>query len=189
MKRAQAESIFNELYSKTFNEAYGYILAKTGDTVATPRILKECYCELFRKFLKERTDEIENKRSYLFKIIRNQLIKYDEETMRSLHPETTRIKKYTQFLEEELATELPDPQNKAELQEMLDKTLALIAEKPELQRRAFMLHHLYDFSIEQVASELSLSEMSVGNYIYNLTKEIRIMFQADSNNEQKEEQA
>lgn len=188
MKRAKAEIIFNELYSKTFSEAYGYILAKTGDTIATPQILKECYIDLFRSLLKQHRDEIENKRSYLFKLIRTRLIKYDEETMRSLRPETTRIKKYVQFLENELDTEIPQPQNKSEFTEMLDKTLNLIAQKPELQRRAFMLHHLYDFSIEQVANELSLSEMNVGNYIYNLTKEIRLMFKPDEKIDCKEEQ-
>ena len=114
MKRIQAETIFNEFFAKTFNEAYGYILAKTGDTVATPDILKESYVEFYRALLKSNGDEIENKRGYLFKIIKNHLNKYNESAMHSERPETTRIKKYAQFLEEELETELRQPQDKEE---------------------------------------------------------------------------
>ena len=187
MKRIQAEPIFNEFYTQTFNEAYGYILAKTGDTIATPHILKECYVEFYRTLLKHKKDEIENKRSHLFKIIRTHLSRYNEQALHSERPETTRIKKYAQFLEDELETEMPSPKSKSELRDMLDQALALIVEKPELQRRAFMLHHLYDFSIEQVASELSLTEMNAGNYIYNLTKELRVMFQNTNRNEQEEQ--
>ena len=187
MKRTSAESIFNELYKKTFNEAYGYILAKTGDTVATPQILKECYVEIYRTILNQREDNIENKRAFLFKIIRTHLIRYNESTMHSVRPETTRIRKYQQFLDEELNTEIPRPQSQAELKDMLDQALELISSKPEIQRRAFILHHFYDFSIEQVADELSLSKARAGNYIYNLTKEIRSMFQSPNKDEQEEQ--
>lgn len=184
MKRAQAEAIFNELYKQTFNEAYGYILAKTGDTVATPDLLKKCYVDFFCTVLKQKEDNIDNKRGFLFKIIRKNLINFSEESLRSTRPETTRIKKYAQFLEEELNAEITCPQNEEELQDMLERTLILISEKPDLQRRAFMLHHLYDFSIEQVAQELSLTEMCAGNYILNLTKEIKEMLLTESTTKQ-----
>jgi len=184
MKRTQAEVIFNELYKQTFNEAYGYILAKTGDTVATPDILRNCYLDFFRTILKQKDDNIDNKRGFLFKIIRKHLTKFNEESLRSARPETTRIKKYVQFLEEELNTEILAPSSKDELNNMLERILMLISEKPDLQRRAFMLHHLYDFNIEQVAQELSLSEMCAGNYILNLTKEIKEMLLSVSTAEQ-----
>ena len=188
MKRAQAEAVFNELYDKTFKEAYRHILEKTGDPVATPIILKECYCKVLRFLLAQKNDESQNIHPYLFKMIQCQLIKYNKKSSSSPRSKAQKSKKFFQLLPRELEMDLPLPQSKEKLYKMLDKALSLLNEKPALERRAFILYYLYNLSFEQVASELSITQICAGNYIYNLTKEIRIMFQANSDNESKEEQ-
>lgn len=188
MKRTQAEAIFNEFYNKTFKEAYGYILAKTGNHVATPIILKECYCKVLRSLLAQKKDESQDIRNFFIQMIHSQLIEYNKKALSSPRPKALRSKKFLQLLPQELEIDLPEPESKDQLYEMLDKALSLLNQKPSLQRRAFILYHLYDLGLEQVASELSITQICAGNYIYNLTKEIRIMFQTDSDHENKEEQ-
>lgn len=182
MKYSKAEAIFNDFYSKSFNEAYGYILAKTGDPLASKQILKDCYTDFFTHFINSKEDTVKSKRAFLFKIIHSTLA----EKSNDLPAETTKFRKYPQLLQQELDTEIAQPQNKAQLKQMLDQILAFISKQPTVQRRAFILYYLYDFSIEQIADELSLTQTVVGNYILNLTKEIRLLFGFEKQNNQED---
>lgn len=176
MNKKAATEIFSQTYKKTFDEAYGYILAMTGDAKAAPELLRSSYIELFRLLRKSKKPS-DNLRSLLFKIVRQKLTEYNETTDIAAPSRPDRIKKYNEFIQNELNTHLPTPKNKNELLSMLDVALQLVSQKPPLLRRTFLLYYLYDFTIKQIADELKLTEMTVGNYIYEITKEIRIKLQ------------
>lgn len=178
MNKKNAIEIFSQTYKQTFDEAYGYILAMTGDAKAAPTLLRNSYTELYR-LLRKTKKPIDNLRTALFKIVRQKLVEYNETTDIAEPSRPDRIKKYNDFIENELNAELPPPKNKDELLALLDSALELVSQKPPLLRRTFLLYYLYDFSIKQIAQELKLTEMTVGNYIYEITKEIRIKLQQD----------
>ncbi len=174
MKRSLAEEIFNQIYDQTFHEVFGFILAKTGDISSTPSILENSYSELYKKLLKMKEDKIENKRTYLFKLVRQQLEKYQKNVAKSKKSD---IKKNRSKIREskllnELDTNFPKPKNRAEFSALLSDILNLISAKPVIQQRAFLFYFLYDYPISEVAATLSVSKSEALQYIYALTKEI-----------------
>lgn len=180
MKLKQAKNVFTQTYRETFQEAYGYTLAKTGDIEETPNILIRSYTALFDQLLQTKQMDTKSNRISLFKIIRHQINEYYKNDDAMADNNTGRkIKKYAQLLEEELNTELAMPANKAQLQAKLDEIWPMVSSKPIQMRRAFLLFYLFDFDIERIANELNTTEENIGNYIYLLTKEIRVNIQND----------
>ncbi len=175
MKRILVENIFDELYKQTFNEAYGYILAKTGDPIVSLDVLKKSYTDLFNFLLKQKKDNIKNKRIHLFKIIQNNLIA-DKETSQPIDDKSNITDDIFSSLQQELDIEISQPKTQEELEAMLDELLNLIAKQPEALRRAFILYFLFDFKTSQVASELCISEKEAEKYILDLTKQVRSLF-------------
>jgi len=176
MNHKNTTEIFTEVYNQTYSEAYGYILAVTGDAKNATKWLKECYIALFSRIKKSKKTEVDFRQT-LFKIIRTQLQKKNKDISESDIPKPTRIKKYNEFIQSELETEFDPPKNQNELIDMLDTALTHVSEKSTIQRQCFLLYYLYDFSIEQIAQKLNISEMSAGNFIHEITLEIRTVFQ------------
>lgn len=180
MKQKQAEILFEQVYQKTYQEAYGYILAKTGDIFAVEGLLSNSYAEFFRRLLRTANTDAQNKRSLLFRVIQKYLNAYYKNLKETIPPKTGRkIKKYEQLLQDELDKEFP-PLTKDELNRALNSILALVADHAIEQRRAFILYYLFEFSISQVANELNITEECAGNHIYLLTKEIRVKIEGQA---------
>ena len=174
MKRQLAEEIFNQIYDQTFHEVFGFILAKTGDIASTPSILKSSYAELYKKLLRLRKDTIENKRNFLFKLVRQQVEKYNKTISKS---EKFDLKKSKNKIREsrllnELDTDFPKPKNREELSALLSEIIKTVSTKPVMQQRAFMFYFLYDYSVADIAAALSISKSETLQYIYSLTREI-----------------
>lgn len=168
--------LFEEIYNKTYQEAYGYVLAKTADPAVTPKILEDSYVELY-KLVARSSATLKKHRNQLFKIIQKQLDTLYNNLEDSPAEETGRkIKKYESLLLKELETELPAFADKTERSETLQKIMSFVSAKPMEIRRAFYLYYLFNFNIQQIAAELNISEESAGNHIYLLTKEIRTEF-------------
>ena len=178
MKIKQATETFSKVYQKTFNEAYGYILAITGDAKNAPDLLKASYTTFYRHLLRTKFRNDESYRNTLFKFIRRELNKHNRSSAQSTADKPSRIKKYQEFIAEELQADIPMPQGAEELEEILGDILDLVSKKSTEKRRAFLLYYLYDFSIEKVAKELSISEMTAGNHILEITKEIHTKYLA-----------
>ena len=177
MSNKQSILLFEEIYNKTYQEAYGYVLAKTADLEATPTILRNSYLD-FYKYLSRTNNESEKKnRNQLFRIIQKQINDFSDALN---EPETEnggrKIKKYKSLLEKELSTELPPIITKAELNKKLNEILLQVSEYSLKARRCFFLYYLFDFTIEQVATELNISAEEAGNHIYLITKKIRTSF-------------
>lgn len=176
MNRKQITAVFTEIYNKTFGEAYGYILAMTGDAKQAPLLLKECYILFYAQIKKNNNQD---HRATLFKIIKKKLSQYNEAVPQTEMPKPTRIKKFNDFIAAELETEFPVPSSQDELLQTLDLALTEVSGTPTVQRRAFLLYYLYDFPIERVADELGITEMIAGNYIHEITETIRAALQAN----------
>ena len=94
MKQKQAEILFEQVYQKTYQEAYGYILAKTGDIFAVEGLLSNSYAEFFRRLLRTANTDAQNKRSLLFRLIQKYLNAYYKNLKETIPPKTGRkIKK------------------------------------------------------------------------------------------------
>lgn len=184
MTHKRATQIFNELYDATYEESYSYILAKTGDIHRASEILNDSYTAIYQHLLSSKKDTIENKRAYLFTIIRHNLSNYYKENASPvLSIDDDASMDYNALIADELIADF-NVQTQAEVKLLLDKILGFVSQKPELQRRAFVLRFLFDFKLSRIAKELSISEACAGNYIYRLVKELKEQFQAEYNNEQ-----
>ncbi len=178
MKLSHAKQHFTEIYQQTFHEAYGYILAKTGDIHATPDLLSKSYTAFLTHLIQSNEKENIPGRPHLFKIIRNRIAQYYRDyTDTPVEDPQKLTRKHQQLLEQELDFDIDIPTAKEEFQNKLDIIWPIITAKPLQMRRAFVLFYLFDFDLEQITKELNSTEYRIGNQIYELTKEIRQFLQ------------
>lgn len=181
MKTKEAKKIFNEQYDAFYNQIYSYIFAKTGDVHSTPEILSDSFFDLYKHVSSLKKDDIINKRAYLYSIVQKNLEKYYKvqasPTVSSDSPEAGAD--YDQLISDELSEHIISPENSAQVSDLIQRILAYVAERPLLQRRAFILRFMFDMPIAKIAEELSLSSACTENYIYRLLKDVRKEFQSD----------
>lgn len=181
MKTKEAKKIFNEQYDAFYNEIYSYIFAKTGDVHSTPEILNDSFLNFYKHVLSLEKDNIVNKRAYLYSIVQKNLAKYYKAKASpavSLDaPETGAD--YDRLIAGELSEHIISPENSAQVSDLIQRILAYVAERPLLQRRAFILRFMFDMPVAKIAEELSLSSACTGNYIYRLLKDVRKEFQSE----------
>ena len=174
MKQKQAELFFEEIYKKTYSEAYGYILAKTGDINETPELLRKSYVDYYRHLLRSNTKETHAERNRVFKFIQKYVNQYyNSQPDVPEKPKGRKIKRYVKLLDEHLNSEIPPFPSKQELNQSLQDVLTKVSSKSIQVRRAFIMYYFFDFTFEQIAKELSITEEDAGNHIYLLTKEIK----------------
>ncbi len=171
MKRKQIRILFEEFFKKTYQEAYGYTLAKTADMSATAEILKNSFAELYKGF--DSNEQQKNERTQLYRIIQKNINVYTASLEETPVDSGKKYKRYKSLLEKELDAEIPPVLSKTELQGKLQNILNFVATYPLEYRRAFYLHYLFGFGFDKIAAELGIEVDDAGNYVYFLTKAIR----------------
>jgi RNA polymerase sigma-70 factor (ECF subfamily) len=148
---------FTDLYREYANDVYRFALWLSGDSMEAEDIAAETFAKALVRF---RSIEMETVRGYLFKIARNVFLARRGRADRELH------------LEQDYADHSQDPENQTRLRLTLAWVEGKLKKLPECDRTAFILRVRYDFSYEEIARLLEVSEVNARVKVHRIRKRI-----------------
>lgn len=160
-----SEAAFTELYRFYSPRIYGFVVQKTKSEVIAEEVVQDVFLKIWS--MKEKLSEIDNFRSYLFRMTTNRM--YDH--LNKVAQDTTRLNALWNDLQKMAAQntveELLDfKESNAILQEA-------IAALPEQRRKIYKLSKEEGLSYDEIAAMLSLSRNTVSDQLVKAGKFIR----------------
>lgn len=169
------ETLFNEIYDRTYKRVLVYITGKCHKIEDVSDILQDTYMELFLFLQKKDWSEIRNEEAFLINLAKSKIYKH-----------YTLLEKIKKFFSRDVMEEADH--NAAEMnlslsleervvqQSMIDQAFKYLQTKDELTKKIFYLFYYEDVTIPQIAILLSVGESMVKNRLYRTLKEMRTYF-------------
>lgn len=168
------QTIFSNLYARTSRKTLAYITAKCGSPADIADIFQETYLEVYSALKKRGPDFIQNEEAFILKIARQKVHRY--------YSVADRLKRlFPPRADEcgETADIGPPPEDIAADRSILANIRNILAQKPEIVKKIFILYYSMNLSIKDISELLSVSESTVKNKLYRTLKELRKLYSPD----------
>lgn len=146
---------FNEIFDKTYNNVLKFVVCKCSNMDDVNDIVQEIYIELYKKLMK--ANDIQNIDSYILGIAKNKINKHYgllyKFKMLSLNSHDVKEQEIIENIPSDIDVE--DITIKAMDLEIVWKELR---KKKLIVQKIFYLYYNLDFTIKEIARELSLGE-------------------------------
>ena len=152
---------FEEIYDKTYDSVYRYLITKVSPREAAEDIVQNCYLEFYKKMLDG--EQILMPKHFLLTMAKRRAADY----YRSFTP-TEDIDDHIAICDEKALKELENDDSFE-----YEQIMKLIAESDDTAYRIFYLHFHCGHTLEKTARELSMSESTVKSKIYRMLKKLR----------------
>ena len=152
---------FEEIYDKTYDSIYRYLITKVSPREAAEDIVQNCYLEFYKKMLEG--GQILRPKHLLLTMAKRRAADY----YRRFTP-TEDIDDQTAIYDEKALRELENDDSFE-----YEQIMRLIAESDDTAYRIFYLHFHCGQTLEKTARELSMSESTVKSKIYRMLKKLR----------------
>lgn len=167
---------FNEIYDKTYNNVLKFVVCKCSNMEDVNDIIQEIYIELYKKITKY--NEIQNIESYILGIAKNKVNKH--------YGLLYKFKVFSLNCKDDNELEQIEsiPSN-VDIESITIKDIDLeiiweeLKKKKIVIQKIFYLYYNLDFTIKEIASELSLSESYIKNCLYRTLKELQKFMRKD----------
>lgn len=167
---------FNEIYDKTYNNVLKFVVCKCSNMDDVNDIVQEIYIELYKKLMK--ANDIQNIDSYILGIAKNKINKHYgllyKFKMLSLNSHDVKEQEIIENIPSDIDVE--DITIKAMDLEIIWKELR---KKKLIVQKIFYLYYNLDFTIKEIARELSLGESYIKNCLYRTLKELQKFMRKD----------
>lgn len=167
---------FNEIYDKTYNNVLKFVVCKCSNMNDVNDIVQEIYIELYKKLMK--ANDIQNIDSYILGIAKNKINKHYgllyKFKMLSLNSHDVKEQEIIENIPSDIDVE--DITIKAMDLEIVWKELR---KKKLIVQKIFYLYYNLDFTIKEIARELSLGESYIKNCLYRTLKELQKFMRKD----------
>ncbi len=167
---------FNEIYDKTYNNVLKFVVCKCSNMDDVNDIVQEIYIELYKKLMK--ANDIQNIDSYILGIAKNKINKHYgllyKFKMLSLNSHDVK--------EQEIIENIPSD---IDVEDITIKVIDLeivwkeLRKKKLIVQKIFYLYYNLDFTIKEIARELSLGESYIKNCLYRTLKELQKFMRKD----------
>lgn len=157
---------FKILFTRFNKPVHDYVQTITGSHELAEEITQEIFIRLWRK--RDSYDEIENFDSYIFRIARNECMRYFKRAAVETHMLHELQKRMT--AENNNVTEYI---NLRESQGLLDKAIASLS--PQRQK-VYLLSRRQGLRIEEIAAEMQISYNTVRNHLVEALRQIRLYY-------------
>ena len=161
-----SKSAFDVIYAMYAKRLYGYCLAVSKSKDDAEEIVQDVFIRLWN--MREDIRQEETLRSLLFIISKNYLIK---STYSRIH--TLAFEDYVEY-ESKLRSENGSDAN-IEYEDFLNKVRRALDKLPKTQKNVIELSRIEQYSIEEVAEKLSLSEQTVRNQLSLGLRSLRLL--------------
>lgn len=167
---------FNEIFDKTYNNVLKFVVCKCSNMDDVNDIVQEIYIELYKKLMK--ANDIQNIDSYILGIAKNKINKHYgilyKFKMLSLNSHDVKEQEIIENIPSDIDVE--DITIKAMDLEIVWKELR---KKKLIVQKIFYLYYNLDFTIKEIARELSLGESYIKNCLYRTLKELQKFMRKD----------
>ncbi|WP_295118246.1 RNA polymerase sigma factor [uncultured Chitinophaga sp.] len=154
---------FNEIYARYSRPLYLYITSKTDTGEVSKDILQDLFTSIWEK---RHTLAIQQSlKSYLYQTVRYKII--------DVYRRNATYRKYLQQLIEHFDAQPNNISDTMDHKTRAYEVLEAINRLPEKMKEIFMLSRFENLSIEQIASQLDLSQQTVKNQISKALKILR----------------
>lgn len=167
---------FNEIYDKTYNNVLKFVVCKCSNMDDVNDIVQEIYIELYKKLMI--ANDIQNIDSYILGIAKNKINKHYgllyKFKMLSLNSHDVK--------EQEIIDNIPSD---IDVEDITIKAIDLeivwkeLRKKKLIVQKIFYLYYNLDFTIKEIARELSLGESYIKNCLYRTLKELQKFMRKD----------
>ncbi len=157
------EQRFKILFERFKKPVHDYVRTITGSNELAEEIAQEVFIRLWRRM--GSYDEIENIDYYIFRIARNECMRYFKKAAVEVH--------MLQDLQKRMITEnnnVSEYINFKETEGLLDKAIAPLS--PQRQK-VYMLSRRQGMRIEEIAAEMQISYNTVRNHLVEALRQIR----------------
>jgi RNA polymerase sigma-70 factor (ECF subfamily) len=154
---------FKILFTRFNKPIHDYVRAITGSHELAEEITQEIFIRLWRK--RDSYNEIENMDHYIFRIARNECMRYFKKAAVETHMLRELQKRMT--AESNNVTEYI---NYKESEGLLDKAIASLS--PQRQK-VYLLSRRQGLRIEEIAAEMQISYNTVRNHLVEALRQIR----------------
>lgn len=167
---------FNEIFDKTYNNVLKFVVCKCSNMDDVNDIVQEIYIELYKKLMK--ANDIQNIDSYILGIAKNKINKHYgllyKFKMLSLNSHDVKEQEIIENIPSDIDVE--DITIKAMDLEIVWKELR---KKKLIVQKIFYLYYNLDFTIKEIARELSFGESYIKNCLYRTLKELQKFMRKD----------
>ncbi|MBQ8893039.1 MAG: RNA polymerase sigma factor [Clostridia bacterium] len=177
MKKVELKARFNSFYNTTYPQAMAYCMAKTGDFVNSEDLLADSYYAIYKRFLKDKNDEIQEPEKYLYTVLKNRIAKYWKKHSKELQVSVSSDD--DSLFESVLETEFDLTAETAIKQMLVQDILEYVSSQPAPMRRAFAMHFYLGMTIDETAAELKVPVTTARNYIYRMLQRVKDNFLED----------
>lgn len=161
---------FNEIYDKTYSKVVKYVVCKCSNIEDVNDIIQEVYIDVYRKI--EKIDDKQNVEAYILGIAKNKINKH----YGLLYKFKTISLNSKDIKEQELIENISDD---IDIEKIIIKDIDLeviweyLKKKKAIIGKIFYLYYNLDFTIKEIAKELTLSESYIKNCLYRTLKELQ----------------
>jgi RNA polymerase sigma-70 factor (ECF subfamily) len=162
----EQEQLFKKLFESFKRPVHDYARTITGSHEVAEEIVQEVFIRLWGK--KGSYDEIENMDQYMFRIARNECMRYFRKAavetqlfrdlLKRMTAESNNISEYIDYKETE---------------SLLDKAVASLS--PQRQK-VYQLSRRQGLRIEEIAAEMQISYNTVRNHLVEALRQIRLYY-------------
>lgn len=149
-------SVVRKLFRDNNHALIRFIASKVGSEAEAQDVAQEAYVRLLEL---DQPGTVSFMRAYLFRTASNLAI--DHLRHRAVHDSS--INRQTEFFEQLLTP--PSPERAAISKQQLEQVVAVFAELPVNCRKACILHFFAERSIQQIATQLHLTERMIRYYL------------------------
>ena len=158
-----SEDRFKILFTRFKRPIHDYVRAITGSHELAEEITQEIFIRLWRKM--DSFDEIENIDFYIFRIARNECMRYFKKTS----VETHMLKELQKRMTAE-SNNVTEYINYKESEGLLDKAISSLT--PQRQK-VYLLSRRQGLRMEEIAAEMQISYNTVRNHLVEALRQIR----------------
>jgi len=169
-------TLFNKIYDMTFKNVFAFVTSKCGNTNDIADILQETYMEVYSVIVKKGCTYIINEEAFVKNIAKTKIFRhYSLKEKISSFINVSKDDHEIDILDFEITYEIEIEESVAN-KLLLDEINCFLLKKPQLTQKVFYLYYSLDYTIQQIATDLSLSESNVKNKLYRTVKEIRELY-------------
>lgn len=166
---------FDEIYNQTYENTIKYIMLHSENLDDIKDLIQDTYLEVYKSVCKNK--HIQYNKAYVIGIAKNIMKKYYKN--KSIHNNIV-LYQNEEIINETIIKEDIDLELEFITKENVEKIWNYIESKDIKIQKIFYCYYHLDMKIIDIAKDMQLNESTIKSYIYRTVKELRKIFEKES---------
>ena len=166
---------FNEIYNQTYENTMKYIMLHSENLDDIRDLIQDTYLEVYKNICKNK--HIQYNKAYVIGITKNIMKKYYKN--KSIHNNIV-LYQDEEIVNENIIKEDIDMELEFITKENVEKIWKYIENKDIKIQKIFYSYYHLDMKLIDIAKDMQLNESTVKSYLYRTIKELRKIFEKES---------